>query len=621
MTAELSNVLATDLAEAIAQWPDPPSAVQVTRLARHIARGGDESGRLRLRLGIASSFTFDFMVNPLLVRSYCEGFQLSAYVSPFGQYAQDLIDPQSALHRHAPDALLVAIRWQDALPALSERFNSLTSAEIDGAVTEWKRHFSSMLSAFRDRSSALILCTNYEQPAYLNLGLADRSAAKSQRRIIEELNDWLYQVATELGRMSIVDVDAAAARCGRENWIDPKLELLARSPVAAAHHWNYAGEFLRVLRAMTGKVRKVLALDCDNTLWGGVLGDVGRDGVALGHDYPGSAYRALQLRALELQQRGVVLVVASKNDRAAVQDVFENHREMILRPEHISYFAVDWNPKPQNLKQAAAVLNLGLDSFVFLDDHPVECDMMRQMLPDVVTVQLPKDPALFERTLSRLNCFDQLVVSAEDRSRASMYRQEAQRAELKEQAPDLESFYHSLRMIMSIGIDDTSQVARAAQLTQRTNQFNMTTIRRSEVEIRDLMTSPTFHVYSLSLEDRFGDNGIVGLAIVETAVEEWMIETFLMSCRVLGRTVEHAFLQWIAEQARASGAPRLGAKYSRSKKNASFAGFYESCGMTKAVESAAEGEVWYFDLSLAATNRAIPDWIQLKVEKESTVGQ
>src|SRR5262249_4324656 len=194
-------------------------------------------------------------------------------------------------------------------------------------------------------------------------------------------------------------------------FIDPRMELLARAPVAAEAQWQYAGEVLRVLRAASGLSRKVLALDCGNTLWGGGLGDVGRDGVALGHGYPRRAYVALQRRALELFQRGVVLIVASKNEKANVLDVFRNHPDMVLREEHIAYFGVNWEPKANNLRLAAQTLNLGLDSFVFIDDHEVECAMMRELLPEVLTVKLPSDPARYEQTLASLDCFDQLTLS------------------------------------------------------------------------------------------------------------------------------------------------------------------------------------------------------------------
>lgn len=598
------------LAQTAAELGDAPSSLQIAKAGKVLeALDASEAGLLDLRMGVVCSFTFDMLVRPLVVRGYCEGFRLTVYNAPYGQYVQELVNPASGLHACHPDVVLLALRLHDVCSVLYEGFNALNRETVEQAVSEWQQRLLSMLQAFRQTSSARILCTNYEQPAYPSLGLADRRSEPSQVRAIQRLNEWLFDLTGQVGDFHVVDIDSLAAVCGRARWVDPKLQLWARSPIRPEFHWAFAGEVMRVLRATTGRSRKVLALDCDNTLWGGVLGDVGIDGIALGHDYPGSAFVALQKRALELYHRGVVLVVASKNDPQNVREVFERHPEMILRPEHIACFAVNWEPKPGNLRQAAEILNLGLDSFVFVDDHPVECAMMRELLPEVLTVQLPEDPAAFESTLARLDCFDQLTVSEEDRSRGAMYRQEAARAELRAQAGDLESFFRGLEMKMCVVVNDEGHVPRAAQLTQRTNQFNMTTIRRTESDITALMRSNDAEVITLRLADRFGDHGIVGLAVVRRGSSDWVLETFLMSCRVLGRTVEQSFLAWIGRRAMAAGAARLVAHYRPTKKNTPFGRFYESCGL-RAEESGADGaQRWALALEPGAPALAIPAWI------------
>jgi FkbH-like protein len=608
------------LAEVVAGLGTSPTALQIAKAVRQLdGLGGDASGLKGLRLGVISSFTFDMLVRPLQVCGYCSGVRLDVYNAPYGQYMQELVNPQSGLHQYRPEVVLVAVRLQDVCPELYDRFSALSADDVMAITSRWQADLESALGTFRKLSAARILCTNYDLPAYPSLGLADRNAQPSQLGALRAMNAWLEGLGQRITNCHVVDIEAAAARVGRSRWVDPKLLYYARAPIAPEGHWEYAGEVLRVVRATSGMARKVLALDCDETLWGGILGDVGLNGIVLGPDYPGNAYRALQQRALDLFHRGVVLVVASKNELDNVKEVFAQHPEMVLRPEHIAYFAVNWQPKPENLKWAAEALNLGLDSFVFVDDHPVECAMMRELLPEVLTVQLPEDPAYFESTLARLNCFDQLALSAEDRQRGAMYAQEAARAEMKASAVDLESFYRGLAMKATITCNSAAQLGRIAQLTQRTNQFNMTTIRRTESEVRALMQRDDTEVVTLRLVDRFGDNGIVGVAVCRRQDEECVLDTFLMSCRVLGRTVEQTFVAWLARRALGAGARRIVGLYVPTKKNQPFGGFFESWGMHLERTEPNGAQRWVYELAPGASVLALPEWIDLEVVESEPV--
>ncbi|NOX58510.1 MAG: HAD-IIIC family phosphatase [Planctomycetes bacterium] len=601
------------LASVLDGFSNPPTTIEIARATKLLgALDAEQAGLKPLKVGIVSSFTFDPLARNLVIRGYVDGFRIDPTVSPFGQYIQELVSPNSALANSQPDVVVVAVRLQDSCPALYERFNELDAASNDAIVTEWQENFRRALVAFRRHFDAPILCCNYEQPAHPSMGLADARSPVSQRKTITAMNRFLDDLVVEIGSFHVVDIDNLAGRVGRARWQDPKLWYWGRIPIATENQWAYVGEIVRVLRATAGKARKVLALDCDNTLWGGVLGDVGRDGIALGHDYPGNAFVALQKRALDLYHRGVVLVVASKNEHSAVLDVFENHPEMVLRPKHISAFAVNWDPKPQNLQQVAAKLNLNLDSFVFVDDHPVECAMMREMVPSVKVVHLPQDPAQYERTLASLDCFDQLSVSEEDRQRGEMYRREARRAEFRAEADGLESFYAGLNMQMTIAVNDESTIARVAQLTQRTNQFNMTTRRRTESEILDLMRSQGVDVCTARLIDRFGDNGIVGLAIVGRDSHDAVLDTFLMSCRVLGRTVESSFLAWIGCMLREAGIRTLEGQFVPTSKNKPFADFYASWGMSLKHRADDGAERWTYDLEESSEALTIPPWIKVE---------
>lgn len=603
------------IAELANSLREEPTVLEINKAFAQLKSIDTKAAGLKpLKVAIISSFTFEMLIKPLIVRGYCNGFQFSVYNAPFGQYIQEMINPVSGLHKFDPDVVFLAVRLQDACPDLYYSYNQLNKNTINLISKKWREEWSQAIKTFRINSSALILCANYEQPPYPSLGLAESEKEPSQCGTIVRLNKWLRSLATQINNFHIMDVDTLAARCGREFWTDPKMWFWACLPIAPRFTWGYVGEIVHLLRAATGKTRKVLALDCDNTLWGGILGEVGSSGIGLGHDYPGNAYVAFQKRVLEFYNRGVVLVVASKNDLSTVMDVFENHPEMILRPNHISFFGVNWDPKPNNLQDAAKILNLGIDSFVFVDDNPVECAMVRTMLPEVMTICLPDDPAESEMTLARLDCFDQFMISDEDRRRGEMYRQEASRASLKTNSKDIKAFYHELKMVAVISRNDFSNIPRVAQLTQRTNQFNMTTIRRTESQIKDLISKPQYDIFTLRLLDRFGDNGIVGMAIVEHGDYEDILETFIMSCRVLGRTLENSFLSWIGIDSLKRGVPRLVALYESTPKNMQFRDFYKSWGMQPENDNSVENmERWYYNLAEGAAELGLPPWVEFQV--------
>jgi FkbH-like protein len=594
----------------LAELESHPTVLNIARAAEqeHLLRAA--LARVSLRVGCISSFTFEPIKPPLQLQALRAGTGLDVYVGPFGQFEQELIDPTSGLAAFQPDVVFIAVRLQDVCPAIYEAFNGLSPDRAAALVDEWIGRLRAAVAAFRGRCKAHILIQNYDLPAVPALGLAERSTPLSQSAVIGRANAALGDLAASMANVRVMDYDALVARHGRLNWQDPRTAFFARIPVAPAHYWHLAGFYVRHLRPLYGLSKKVLVLDADNTLWGGVVGDVGLEGIALGHDYPGNAYVAFQKRILDLYHRGVILALASKNQPGVVEEVLDKHPDMVLRAEQFAAMRINWNSKPESLKQIAADLNLGLDSFVFIDDSPVECDFMQTALPEVLSVRLPDDPARFPGIIDALDCFDQWTVSEEDRSRGKLYKAEAGRRELQAAVVDMPSFYRQLQMKMTLFVNHASHAGRAAQMTARTNQFNMHTIRCTEDDIRHLMTSGASQVYTLALEDRFGDNGVVGLAVVRPGPSEWMLHMFLMSCRVLGRTVEQAFVGWIGRQARAAGAERLVAEFAPTAKNKPFVSFYRDRGF---IEGGSCDNVQRWVWGLADADTALPDWLAVSV--------
>jgi len=598
-----------DLALAMEAIDQKATTVAITQAARALLPPNPILGAAALRIACLASFVIEPIRPALQLQGLRAGLALDVHITPFGQALQALMDPASGLATFNPDIVVVALRLVDECPALFESFNSVEPAEALRLADDWVSRLEASLAAFRMRHGARILIMNCERPAWPALGIADATAAHSQTALIARVNASLSETANRVQNTYVMDYDALVAMHGRLNWTDSRLALVARMPIAPVHHWAFAGFVMRHVRPLAGLSKKVLVVDADNTLWGGVIGDVDIGGIALGPDFPGSAFVLFQKRLLDLHRRGILLCIASKNEPGIVEEAIARHPNMVLRPEHFAGIKANWSDKPGNLRQLAAELNLGLDSFVFMDDSPVECALMREALPAVLTVQLSEDPAHHATALERLDCFEQWTVTEEDRQRGALYAAEAGRRSAAATAVDMPTFYRQLEMRLSISTDDPMQVARIAQLTQRTNQFNMNAIRCTDADIRKYCDSAAHHVLAARLVDRFGDNGIIGAAVVERSGVEWRLPVFLMSCRVLGRTVEQSFLKWIAGLARSAGAMRLVGLFRPTAKNQSFAGFYQDNGMRPA-DNDGDVQRWAWELNQA--DLTIPDWMTLE---------
>jgi FkbH-like protein len=359
-----------------------------------------------------------------------------------------------------------------------------------------------------------------------------------------------------------------------------------------------AEEDWKFIRAAKGLSKKCLVLDCDNVLWGGIIGEDGLTGIRLSQDYPGSAFYEFQQEVLALHHRGVILALCSKNNEADVWQVFSEYPDMVLKKEHIAAAQINWDDKVTNLGRLSEDLNIGLDSMVLADDSDFEVEQVRQLLPDVEVLHLPPKGAVENRDILRTcGLFDTLTLSEEDRHRGRMYKAEAARKKL-EAALDPSTYLQSLEMEVAIRFVDETLVPRVAQLTQRTNQFNLTTQRYSAADISGLTESATSDVLCLRLKDRLGDYGIVGAAVLSRDGKQADIDTFLLSCRVIGRGVEDALLYACLKTAKLRGASVAQGKYIKTKKNALVADFYSRRGFTMD-KTAGDKTVYSFDLTHA----------------------
>ena len=560
------------------------------------------------RWAVLRSFTVEPVVPILRAAAFTRGIELTVHIGEFNAYAQEILDPKSALYRFGPDAVVLAVQTRDAVPELWRDYARLSTAERTAAADATLARFRGWVRAFREHSQAALIVHSLERPAVPVEGILDGQAVDSQAESVGHINRGLRALAREHRGVYILDYDSLVARHGRENWGDERKWLTVRLPVSSAHLPHLAAEWLRFLHPLAGKVAKCVAVDLDNTLWGGVIGEDGMTGIRLGQEYPGAAYQEVQRALWDLTRRGILLAVCSKNNEADAMEALANHSGMVLRPGDFAATRINWNEKAQSLREIAAELNIGLDSIAFLDDNPVERQHVRDQAPEALVIELPPDPMRFAQAIRDFPYFERLSISEEDRRRGEYYASQRERAELEGSVASKEDFYRSLEQVAEIAPVNAATLPRVAQLTQKTNQFNLTTRRYTEQQIAGMAECPGWRVWWLRVTDRYADNGLVGVAIAHLEEETCEIDTFLMSCRVIGRTVETALLAHLAADARSRGARWLQGWFLPTKKNAPAMEFYRDHGFARAQETET-GVLWRLDLFEKEV--AAPEWIRI----------
>ena len=581
-------------------------------ILRRLERLDQDRPRPEFRLAFLRSFTLEPVMPLLEAASALEGIRLSVWLSGFNSYSQEILDPVSQLYRFDPEAVVLAVQTRDLVPDLWNGFSELSEPAVDAAIQEAEAALSSLIRTFRARHRAHLIVHNLESPAFTGCGILDAQVKVGQVEAIRRINQGLSRIAQATPGVYVLDYDALMSRHGRLRWHDEQKWLSARMPIAADCLGHMAREYLRFLVPLAGKTCKALVVDLDNTLWGGIIGEEGLNGIRIGPDYPGAAFVALQRAILDLYDRGILLAVCSKNNPEDALEVLQEHPHMLLRPHHFAALRINWNDKAANLREIAAELNIGIDALAFLDDNPQERERVGRELPEVYVIDLPGDPAEFAGALRGCPVFERLSLSADDRERSRHYADDRQRKEVREQAGSLEDFYRSLQMEVEIAPVDSASLARVAQLTQKTNQFNLTTRRYTEQEIAELLANCDWRVYSLRASDKFGDSGLVGVAMTRTREGVTEIINLLLSCRVIGRTIETAFLAHVAEEARQQGSRRLRGRFLPTKKNAPCRDFYRSHGFTAVCTEPSGETLWEFDLRDGRIH--CPAWVRCLVK-------
>ena len=576
--------------------PSPDTALtraDYVRLAREIEAALPVDGQRTV--AVLASFTADFLKPYLTVETARRQLPISFWLAPYGQIEQQALDSGSAVFAQKPDAVLILPRLEDLDPDLPSRFLGLEAGQLQEAASQLLARMRAVVESIRAHSNARILLGNFPSPAWCAAGFADVSLECSQSSWVRKLNDSLAALCRSVPNALVLDVDRVASEVGLSRWRDERLEFLARAPLSVDAMSALARYTARRLRSCFVPAAKCLVLDLDNTLWGGVLGEAGIDGIQLGPDYPGNVFLDFQRRVLALRSAGILLAVASKNNAADVEQVLDQHPACLVKRPHFAAFEVHWEDKATSLRRIATTLNIGIDSLVFFDDNPAERAWVRDQLPQVTVLEVPAAPLGYARVLEECGCFDQPALTREDRQRAVLYAQDAQRAVLQSQAGSLTDFLAGLDMTLTLGEVDEAALPRVEQLLAKTNQYNLTTRRHGAAELRAMLDQGAIALWA-RLKDRFGDNGLIAVAIAVPGHDaEWRLDTFLMSCRVIGRGVETALLAAIERLARARGGTTMLAEYLPTAKNQPAATLLPVHGYCALPDSSTQ---WRADLSI-----------------------
>jgi len=559
----------------------------------------------RTKIGFISSFTVNGL--PEVMKIKCEQMNISAqtYLGGYNQYNQDILDSNSKLYQFQPDItfLILDIRsiFGDFFYFPYQNEQKQNKKFIEEKVDE----LINLVNIFTKNSSSKLIISNLHIPFFSPYGIAETNSSFGYHDAILDFNKILKEKIQEFDSVYLFDFNNFVSKYGEDNIFNYQNYFFGDIKIALNYIPNLAEHLISYVIGYLGITKKCIVLDLDNTLWGGIVGEDGFDGIQIGPQPPGNAFVEFQKHLKSFSQRGIILAINSKNNFDEAINVIENHPNMILRKDDFSSIVINWEDKVQNMREIATQLNIGLDSFVFFDDDPVNREFVRNELPQVHVPEISLDPSEYSKTLLSLNDFSTLQITEEDISRKKMYQEQKQRSNSQNSSTNLVEFLKTLDLHVKIRKADNFTIPRISQLTLKTNQFNLTTKRYQKEEIEKFSADKNVLVGSAQVIDKFGDNGITGVFIVkEEKPKEWILDSFLLSCRVMGRQVENAIINYVIEKARRNNIEKIKAQFIPTEKNSPIENFLPSCGFQK------EDDFWVYRVEKPFKS---PDFVTVEV--------
>ena len=558
-----------------------------------------------MKIAILSSFTLNGLSEILHVKCSELGIGYRSFVAGYNQYAQELINSKSEYYKFSPDVTFLII---DIRNLLGENFffpYNISDNERKSLVSEKINHLENMIMNFEKNLNSKLIISNFNIPFYSPNSIIENKSNFGFHEMIEELNKSLRDISKNHNSVYVYNFNQFISKYGEKNIFDYRQFHVGDIQIALNFLPQFGYDLMSYIKPITGANRKCIVLDLDNTLWGGIIGEDGFDGIELGHSPNGKAFVDFQKELLSLWNQGIILAINSKNNFDDAMNVIKEHPNMILREKNFASIKINWNDKAENLKQIANEINIGLNSIVFFDDDKLNQERIKHEFPEVLTVELSSDPSYFSAILKDLNDFNVLQRTEDDVKRGEMYAQQRERKEFQKSISNLDDFLEQLDIQVKMKKTSEFLIPRISQLTLKTNQFNLTTKRYQEEEIRNFANNDKFIVGCAQVLDKFGDNGITGVYIINKEDKVWNIDTFLLSCRIMGRGVENGILSQILIDAKNNGIEEIRANFIPTKKNKPAENFLSDFGFEK------NDDYWIYKLN---NEIKLPKHLKVEIE-------
>jgi len=564
-----------------------------------------ENHQKKIRIAFVGSFSLNGFEETIQVQCNDEKINCITYNSPYNQFTQEILNENSNLYKFKPDIIFLLIDNRIILEN-SFYFSNINSENKNKKYVDKKiNEIKNLIEVFTQKSQSKIIIANFVIPTYTPLGIYESKIEYGIKEIILDLNKKLKELSRNIDSCYVYDFNSFVTKFGEKNILDYKKMNYGDIKINFDIIPHLIYDFLGYVKPILGSNKKCLVLDLDNTLWGNIIGEDGIEGIKIGPYPEGRSFVEFQKVIKALSENGIILAINSKNNQKDAMKAINEHPHMILREKDFSCIKINWNDKISNMREIAKDLNIGLDSIVFFDDDPINRELLRMSIPEVNTIELPKDPSSYAQILRNLNDFNILKITKDDVQRKIMYAQEQNRQKLESSTENLNEYLKKLDIKIKIKLDNEFSISRISQLILKTNQFNLTTKRYQEEEIKEFVEDKTMIVGCSEVDDKFGENGITNVFIIKTKPNEWIIDTFLLSCRIMGRGIEEGIIGKILEIAKNKGIKKITATFIPTEKNKPAENFLKNYGFKK------EKEHWVF---LLKNEIKIPDYLEVELK-------
>lgn len=560
----------------------------------------------KIRIGLLSSFSINGLKEILQVKSAERSISCMIYEAPYNQYSQEILNQDSNLYKFLPEITFFIIDTRNIFGEIFRFPYSISSSEREKFVEKKFNEIKNLIDKFVTKTNSKLIITKLNIPSFSPNGIFESKIEYGFHNMIEDFNHKLMKNYLNSENVYVYDFEKFVAKNGEDNVFDYNQFFFGDLKISIEYLPVLGQDLMKYLIGYLGITKKCIVLDLDNTLWGGIVGEDGFNGIKLGPEPPGNAFMEFQRVLLSLHQRGIILAINSKNNFEDAIQVIKEHPYMILKEEHFAAIRINWKDKVTNMKELVKEINIGMDSLVFIDDDPVNREFVKSIFPEILVIDLSNDPSTYASTIENIIDFSVLKITDEDKNRGKMYLKQKMISELEESTPDLQTFLSQLDLKIIIKEVNEFTLPRVSQLILKTNQFNLTTKRYQESDIKNMIQDPNFIVGCAQVEDKFGDNGITGVFIIKKENEkEWRIDTFLMSCRIMGRDIEKGIMIYIVNTAKENNIEKIKADFLPTQKNKPIKNFLPNCEFKK------EGDHWTYTIK---SKIKFPEYLTVKVE-------